>query len=108
VLFCRVADTRLRSLPCAVTGVNVHINYDLPFALVATWERLGHAPDGSRQQHDYLLVNEAFEQEIPGQLRHPDHPGRQCPAVPALRLPSMRFGPVWDVLREPYALHHCR
>ncbi|HZN19301.1 MAG TPA: DUF5995 family protein [Micromonosporaceae bacterium] len=69
VLFCRVADTRLRSLPCAVTGVNAHINYDLPFALVATWERLGHAPDGSRQHHDYLLVNEVFEQEIPGLRR---------------------------------------
>ncbi|MFD0582983.1 DUF5995 family protein [Dactylosporangium darangshiense] len=39
VLFERYNDQRLRSLPCAVAGVNAHINYDLAFALVATWEQ---------------------------------------------------------------------
>jgi hypothetical protein len=69
VLFERAADTELRSLPCAVAGVNAHINFDLPFALVATWEHVGHTDSGSRQHRDYLLVNEAFETEIPGLRR---------------------------------------
>lgn len=69
VLFRRVADVELRSLPCAVAGVNAHINYDLPFALVATWDRLGHTPDGSPQHRDYLLVNDVFAEEIPGLRR---------------------------------------
>lgn len=65
VLFGRYNDASLRSLPCAVAGVNAHINFDLAFALVATWEKLGHAPDGSPQHRDYDLVNEVFAQEIP-------------------------------------------
>jgi uncharacterized protein DUF5995 len=65
VLFRRVSDTELGSLPCAAAGVNAHINYDLPFALKATWEYLGHCGEGSPQHRDYLLVNEVFRQYIP-------------------------------------------
>jgi hypothetical protein len=69
VLFRRYNDADLRSLPCAVAGVNAHINYDLAFALVATWEQLGYALDGSPQHKDYLLVNDVFAHEIPGLRR---------------------------------------
>lgn len=69
VLLGRYNDASLRSLPCAVAGVNAHINFDLAFALVATWQRLGHAADHSAQHHDYLLVNDVFADEIPGLRR---------------------------------------
>lgn len=65
VLFRRVADTDLRSLPCAAAGVNAHINYDLPFALKATFEYLGHSGDGTPQHRDYMLINDVFEECIP-------------------------------------------
>jgi hypothetical protein len=65
VLFGRYNDASLRSLPCAVAGVNAHINFDLAFALVATWEKLGHAADGGPQHRDYLVVNEVFAEQIP-------------------------------------------
>nr|MDT0660442.1 DUF5995 family protein [Micromonospora sp. DSM 115978] len=68
VLFCRLRDTEVRSLPSAAAGVNAHINYDLPFALISTWDKLGSGPDNERQHRDYLLVNEVFFEEIP-QLR---------------------------------------
>jgi hypothetical protein len=69
VLLNRCRDTRLRSLPCAVAGVNAHINYDLPFALLATWRQLGQAPSGSPQHHDYLRINSVFYEAIPGLRR---------------------------------------
>lgn len=69
VLLGRYDDASLRSLPCAVAGVNAHINFDLAFALIATWEKLGHAAHASPQHHDYLLVNAVFAEEIPGLRR---------------------------------------
>jgi hypothetical protein len=78
VLFSRFNDASLRSLPCAVAGVNAHINFDLAFALVGTWDRLGHAADGSPQHHDYLLVNDVFAAEIPGLRRRYLVPWQQC------------------------------
>lgn len=69
VLFHRFNDASLRSLPCAVAGVNAHINFDLAFALVATWEQHGHNADGSRQHRDYLLINDVFAREIPALRR---------------------------------------
>jgi hypothetical protein len=69
VLFRRCDDRRLRSLPCAVAGVNAHINYDLPFALVSTWEQVGFQPGDSPQHQDFLLINDVFFEAIPN-LRH--------------------------------------
>jgi hypothetical protein len=65
VLFSRLRDRDVRSLPSAAAGVNAHINYDLPFALIATWDKLGSGPDNDRQHRDYLQVNEVFFKEIP-------------------------------------------
>jgi hypothetical protein len=69
VLFRRYNDADVRSLPCAVAGVNAQVNFDLAFALVTTWEQLGHAADGSAQQHDCRIVNDVFTQEVRGLRR---------------------------------------
>jgi len=69
VLFSRYRDGRLRSLPCAVAGVNAHINYDLPFAVAATWRRLGFSGTGSPQHQDFVRINEVFRDEIPALRR---------------------------------------
>lgn len=65
VLFRRLRDQTVRSLPAAAAGVNAHINYDLPFALIATWEQLACEPCEGPQHQDYLLINEVFFDAIP-------------------------------------------
>lgn len=65
VLLRRLRDPEVRSLPAAAAGVNAHINYDLPFALLSTWEKLGSSPDDERQHRDYLVINEVFFAKIP-------------------------------------------
>jgi hypothetical protein len=55
-----------RPLPWAAAGVNAHINFDLPFALVTTFDHRGSDPmDGGDQHHDYLQINEIFAAAIP-------------------------------------------
>jgi hypothetical protein len=50
--------------------VNAHINFDLPFALVTTFDHLGTDPvDDGDQHHDYLQINDIFAEEIPGLRR---------------------------------------
>jgi hypothetical protein len=66
VLFGRVAGPDCRPLPSACAGVNAHINFDLPFALVTTFDHLGSGPvDDSDQHHDYLQINDIFAEAIP-------------------------------------------
>ena len=66
VIFKRIDGPDVRALPSAAAGVNAHINYDLPFALVRTFEKLNIEPvDGSAQHHDYLQVNDIFAEAIP-------------------------------------------
>jgi hypothetical protein len=66
VLFCRIAGPDCRPLPSAAAGVNAHINFDLPFALVTTFDHLGSDPvDDGDQHHDYLQINEIFAEAIP-------------------------------------------
>ena len=70
VLFCRIGGPDCRPLPSAAAGVNAHINFDLPFALVTTFDHLGTDPvDDGDQHHDYLQINEIFAEAIPD-LRH--------------------------------------
>jgi len=64
-LFCRLRDRKVRPIQGAAAGVNAHINYDLPFALITTWEKLGSSPADERQHGDYLLINEVFFERIP-------------------------------------------
>ena len=66
VLFGRIAGPDCRPLPSAAAGVNAHINFDLPFALVTTFDHLGSDPvDDSDQHHDYLQINDVFAEAIP-------------------------------------------
>ena len=69
-LFARIPGPDCRPLPSACAGVNAHINFDLPFALVTTFDYLGTDPiDDSDQHHDYLVVNDIFAESIPGLRR---------------------------------------
>jgi hypothetical protein len=46
----------------ALAGMNAHVNRDLPFALVETWEALDLGPDRSGVAfRDFTLVNELLE-----------------------------------------------
>ena len=66
VLFGRIAGP----VPSAAAGVNAHINFDLPFALVTTFDHLGSDPvDDSDQHRDYLQLNDIFAEAIPGLRR---------------------------------------
>ncbi|HEX9999190.1 MAG TPA: DUF5995 family protein [Actinoplanes sp.] len=54
-------------LPSACAGINAHINFDLPFALVTTFDHLGTDPiDDSDQHHDYRQINQIFGAAVPG------------------------------------------
>jgi hypothetical protein len=69
-LFQRIAGPDCRPVPAACAGVNAHINFDLPFALVTTFDHLGSDPiDDSDQHHDYLQINDIFAESIPGLRR---------------------------------------
>ena len=66
VLFHRVGGPDCRPLPPAAAGVNAHVNFDLPFALVTTFDHLGSDPmDGGDPHQDYLQINEIFAAAIP-------------------------------------------
>jgi len=66
-LFRRIPGPGCRPLPAACAGVNAHLNFDLPFALVTTFDHLGGGPiDDSDQHHDYLQLNEIFAGSVPG------------------------------------------
>jgi hypothetical protein len=70
VLLHRVGGPDCRPLPSAAAGVNAHINFDLPFALVTTFDHLGTDPlDDSDQHLDYLQINQIFAEAIPGLRR---------------------------------------
>jgi hypothetical protein len=70
VLFGRVTGLDSRPLPSAAAGVNAHINFDLPFALVTTFDHLGYDPiDDSDQHRDYLQINAIFAEAVRGHSR---------------------------------------
>ena len=66
-LFRRIPGPGGGSLPSASAGINAHVNFDLPFALVTTFDHVGTEPiDDSDQHHDYLQINALFAAETPG------------------------------------------
>lgn len=70
VLFRRVGGPDCGPLPSAAAGVNAHINFDLPFALVTTFDHRGTDPvDDGDQHQDYLQINEIFAEAVPGLRR---------------------------------------
>jgi hypothetical protein len=59
----------------ALAGMNAHINYDLPIAVVATCARLATAPDDGAHHADYQKVDallQASEQSIRESFEPPD------------------------------------
>jgi Family of unknown function (DUF5995) len=53
---------RIAPLQFALAGMNAHINRDLPFALVETWEALDLGPDRRGAAYrDFVLVNDLLE-----------------------------------------------
>ena len=67
VLFERVTGPGRGPLPSAAAGVNAHLNFDLPFALVTTFDHLGCDPlDDGDQHHDYRQINDIFAGLVPG------------------------------------------
>ena len=69
-LFRRIPEPGHHPLPAAGAGINAHVNFDLPFALVTTFDHLGTDPiDDSDQHHDYLQINAIFAEAIPGLRR---------------------------------------
>ena len=66
VLFNRIGRPDCRPLQSAAAGVNAHVSFDLPFALVTTFDHFGSDPiDDSEQHHDYLQINDIFAHAIP-------------------------------------------
>ncbi len=66
-LFQRIPGPDSRPLPAACAGLNAHLNFDLPFALVTTFDHLGSDPiDDSDQHHDYLQITDIFAEAVPG------------------------------------------
>ena len=63
----------------AAAGVNAHINYDLTFALLDTWQQV--APNDSVQRHDYQHINDSFAEEMNGlRTQFRGVPGSSAPA----------------------------
>lgn len=54
----------------AVAGVNAHVNYDLPFAVVTTVERLDRPLHHGTQRADYERINQIFATHMCGLRQH--------------------------------------
>ena len=62
VLFGARNDSRIMRVQFALCGMNAHINRDLQFALVRTFEEMGISPErGSAQHRDFERVNDILE-----------------------------------------------
>ena len=65
VLIDRRSDPRVLEIQFAAAGVNAHVNYDLAFALIATW---GQSPGGqvatASQHTDFLRINQIFAENM--------------------------------------------
>ena len=70
LLFDRIGRPDCRPLSSASAGVNAQVSFDLPFALVTTFDHLGTDPiDDSDQHHDYLQINAIVGAAVPGLSR---------------------------------------
>ncbi|MDQ4119446.1 MAG: DUF5995 family protein [Actinomycetota bacterium] len=61
VLFDRRRDQDIRHVNFAACGVNAHVNFDLAFALLATWADF---PPNADRRADYDRINEIFAEEM--------------------------------------------
>lgn len=70
VLIRRRERQSIAAIQFAVAGVNAHVNYDLPSAVVDTSLVLGGDPDSGTRRSDYLIVNQIFAEEMQGLRQH--------------------------------------
>ena len=63
-LFNRRNDTRLARIQCAFSGINAHINHDLPIAIVNTCKLSNLAPQHGTQYSDYTNLNATLDSLI--------------------------------------------
>lgn len=65
-IFVQVSGPAATPLPAAAAGINAQLNFDLPFALVTTFDHLGSSPvDNSAEHLDYHQLNDIFADQIP-------------------------------------------
>jgi hypothetical protein len=55
------SDSGIEPVQFALAGMNIHINYDLPLAVVATCAELGTAPTDQAHHADYRRVDELLD-----------------------------------------------
>jgi hypothetical protein len=54
----------------AVAGVNAHVNFDLPFAVVSACDQLGQELDSGTHHADYQLINQIFAEHMQELRQH--------------------------------------
>jgi hypothetical protein len=59
-LFDVRSDEEVPTLDYAVAGVNAHVNFDLAFALLTTWETHPDPAERDAQHRDYCRINDIF------------------------------------------------
>ena len=59
-LFDVRSDPTIPTLNYAVAGVNAHVNFDLAFALLTTWEKHPDPAERDAQHRDYCRINDIF------------------------------------------------
>jgi Family of unknown function (DUF5995) len=69
VLLDARSNPHIAPMQFAVTGVNAHVNFDLPFALVAACEAIGSPLGSDTQRQDYQRINQIFAGQMAA-LRH--------------------------------------
>ncbi|HLI57269.1 MAG TPA: DUF5995 family protein, partial [Actinomycetota bacterium] len=70
VLLDRRADSHITQLQFAACGVNAHVNYDLPIAVVDACTALGCAPGDGPQHESYQEINRIFAEEMQALRQH--------------------------------------
>ena len=54
------SDDEVPTLDYAVAGVNAHVNFDLAFALLTTWDEHPSPAERDAQHRDYCRINDIF------------------------------------------------
>jgi hypothetical protein len=62
--------SHISPLMFAVAGVNAHVNFDLPFAVVSACAQLGQELDAGTHHADYQLINQIFAEHMQELRQH--------------------------------------
>jgi hypothetical protein len=60
LLFDKRSDADVPTLDYATAGVNAHVNFDLAFALLTTWDEHPSPAERDAQHRDYCRINDIF------------------------------------------------